>query len=91
MRPLQISEIATLTKVKRQEGQVGVFTGDASVVSMALVGVVEEASQSLGQHLMVVLVLDEAVLGVIGTFATEQGASGEVAKDLDNDIVHDVG
>ena len=39
-----------------QEGQVGVFTGDTSVVSMALVGAVEEASQSLGQYLMVVVV-----------------------------------
>jgi len=43
---------------------------------MALVDVVEEASQSLGQHLMVVIVLDEAVLGVIDTFVVEQGVGG---------------
>ena len=67
------------------------FIDDSGVALIALVGVIEEAYHILGQHLMVVLVLDEAVLGVIGTFATEQGASGEVAKDLDNDIVHDVG
>jgi hypothetical protein len=36
-----------------------VFTGDASEVSHAFLAVVEEASQSLGQHLMVVG--DEAV------------------------------
>ena len=47
------------------------FNSDASVVSMALVGVIEEASQCLGQHLMVVVVRDEAVLGAIDTFAAE--------------------
>jgi hypothetical protein len=36
---------------------------------------------------MVVVVLDEAVLGAIDTFAAKQGESGETAKDLDNDIV----
>ena len=60
------------------------FTGDAGVVSMALVGVVEEASQSLGLHRMVVVVRDEAVQGVIDTFAVEQGADGKAAEDLDN-------
>ena len=65
------------------------FTGDASVASMALVKVIEEAGQSLGQHLMVVVVLDEAVLGVIDTFVVDQGASGEVAEDLDNGIVRE--
>ena len=47
------------------------FTGDSSVASIALVGVVEEACQSLRQHLMVVVVLDEAVLGATDTFAVE--------------------
>ena len=67
------------------------FTGDASVASMALVKVIEEAGQSLGQHLMVVVVLDEAVLGVIDTFVVEQGEGGEAAKDLDNGIIYEVG
>jgi hypothetical protein len=56
---------------------------------MALVGVVEEVSQSPGQHLMVVVVRDETVLGAIDTFAAEQEADGEAAKDLDNGIVHE--
>ena len=47
------------------------------VASMALVGVIEEAGQSPGQHLMVVVVLDEAVPGVTYIFAAEQGAGGE--------------
>ena len=67
------------------------FTGDTGVVSMALVGVVEEAGQSLGQHLMVVVVQDEAVPGATNTFATEQGAGGEVVEDLDNGIVREAG
>ena len=58
---------------------------------MALVGVIEEVGQSLGQHLMVVVVLDEVVLGAIDTFIVEQEAGREVAEDLDNDIVHEVG
>ena len=47
------------------------FTGDVGVASMALVKVVEEAGQSLGQHLMVVVVFDEAVLGAPDTFAAK--------------------
>jgi hypothetical protein len=38
---------------------------------MALVYAVEEASQSLGHHLMVVVVLDEAVPRATDTFAAE--------------------
>ena len=53
------------------------FTRDSGVASMALVGVVEQADQSLGQHLMVVVVLDEAVLGAIDTFAAKQEAGRE--------------
>ena len=47
------------------------FTGDTGVASMALVEVIEEAGQSPGQHLMVVVVLDEAVLGATDTLAVE--------------------
>ena len=67
------------------------FTGDSGVASMALVGVIKEAGQSPGQHLMVVVVLDEVVLGATNTFAVEQGASGEAAKDLDNGIIREAG
>jgi hypothetical protein len=79
-----------MTKVKGKKDK-GVFTGDINVVSMALVGVVEEVSQSPRQHLMVVVVRDEVVLGAIDTFVVEQGAGGEVAEDLDNDIVREAG
>ena len=58
------------------------FTGDSGVASIALVGVIEEACHILGHHLMVVVVLDEAVLGAIDTFVAEQGAGGEAAEDL---------
>ena len=63
------------------------FIGDSGVASMTLVGVVEEAGQSLRQHLMVVVARDEAVLGALDTFAAEQGAGREAAEDLDNGIV----
>jgi len=68
-----------------------VFTGDSGVASIAPVAIVEEACQSLGQHLMVVVVLDEAVPGATNTFAAKEGAGREVAKDLDNDIVCEAG
>jgi hypothetical protein len=58
---------------------------------MALVEVIEEAGQSPGQHLMVVVVHDEAVPGMTDIFAAEQGAGGETAEDLDNDIVREAG
>ena len=67
------------------------FTGDSVVASIALVGVVEEAYHILGQHLMVVVVLDEAVLGGTDIFAAEQGAGGEAAEDLNNSIVREAG
>ena len=47
------------------------FTGDTGVASMALVDVIEEANQSLRQHLMIVVVLVEAVLGARDTFVAE--------------------
>ena len=68
-----------------QEGQGGVFTGDSGVALIALVSVVEEACHILGHQLIVVL--DEAVPGATDTFAARQGASGEVANDLENDIL----
>ena len=40
---------------------------------------------------MVVVVRDEAVQGVIDTFAVEQGAGEEVAEDLKNDILGEAG
>ena len=40
---------------------------------------------------MVVVVRDEAVLGEIDTFPVEQGVGREVAKDLDNGIIHEAG
>ena len=40
---------------------------------------------------MVVVVRDEAILGATNTFAAEQGAGGEVAEDLKNDILHEAG
>ena len=53
------------------------FTSDAGEVSMAVYTIIEEVGHSLGQQLMVDQ--DEAFLGMIDTFATEQGAGREVA------------
>ena len=61
--------------------------GDAGEVSLAIDFIVEEASQSLGLHRMVVVVRDEAVLGVRDTFVAEQGVGGEAAEDLNNGII----
>jgi hypothetical protein len=58
---------------------------------MALVKVIEEAGQSTGHHLMVVVVVDELVPGATDTFAAEQGASGEAAEDLKNNSVCEAG
>jgi hypothetical protein len=68
-----------------------VFTGDSGIASISLVSVIEEACHILGQHLMVVVVLDEVVPRAIDTFAAEQGAGGEVVEDLANDIVREAG
>ena len=67
------------------------FTDDSGVVSIALIGVVEEACHILGQHLMVVVVRDAVVLGATDTFAAEQGAGEEAVEDLDNGIVREAG
>ena len=40
---------------------------------------------------MVVVVLDEAVLGATDKLVAEQGAGGEAAKDLDNGIIREAG
>ena len=56
---------------------------------MVVDSIIEEVGHSLGHQLMVVQ--DEAFLGVIDTFVAEQGAGGEVVEDLDNDIVCEAG
>ena len=58
---------------------------------MALVEVIEEAGQSPGQHLMVVVALDEVVLGATDTFVVEQGVGRKAVEDLDNGIVREAG
>ena len=40
---------------------------------------------------MVVVVLDEVVLGATGTFTAEKGAGKEAIENLDNGIVHEAG
>ena len=67
------------------------FTSDSGVASMDLVDVKAKLGQSLGQHLMVVVVRDEAVPGATDTFVAEQEAGGEAMEDLDNGIVREVG
>ena len=52
-----------------QEGQGGVFTGDAGEVAFAFSGVIEEFGNNLGQLLMVLDVRDEVVLGAADTLA----------------------
>ena len=37
------------------------------------------------------VVQDEASLGATDTFAVEQGAGGQVADDVDKDIIHEAG
>ena len=58
----------------------GAYTRDAGEVSIAILTIIEEAGHSLGQHLMIVG--DEALPRATDTFAREQGAGGEAAKDL---------
>ena len=70
-----------------QEGQGGVFTGDASEVAFAFLGAIEESSNNLGQLLLVLSVQDEVVPGVADTLAAVQGVDGEVAEDKDQDMV----
>ena len=63
------------------------FTGEVGEVLHVVLSIVEEASHSLGQHLMVVG--DEAILGATDTFAAEQGVGGEAVEDLKNDILYE--
>ena len=56
---------------------------------IAVLTIVEEDGHSLGQLLMVVGVLDEFFPGATDTFPAEQGAGGEVAEDLENDILRE--
>ena len=57
-----------------QEGQGGVFTGDAGEVAFAFPGAIEESSNNLGQLLSVLDVRDEVVPKVANTLAATQGA-----------------
>jgi len=66
-----------------------VFTGDAGEVSLAVLSVIEEASHSLGQHLMVVG--DEVLPGAIDTFAGAQGAAQEVVENVEKEIICEAG
>jgi hypothetical protein len=75
--------------LKGKNSKEGTYTRDAGEVSITILTIVEEADHSLGQHLMVVR--DKALLGVTNTFAGEQGVSGEVAEDLQNNILYEVG
>ena len=89
MRSLQQSKIATLPWLKGKNSKEGAYTRDAGEVLIAILTIEEEVSHSLGHQLMVVQ--DEASLGAINTFAAKQGAGREATKDLDKDIVHEVG
>ena len=91
MRPLQQYEIATLSMLKGKNSKEGVYTRDTGEVLIVALTIVEEASHSLGQLLMVVGVRDEVFLGATDTFVVEQGASGEVVEDLENYIFREAG
>ena len=78
MRPLQQSEIATLSLRKDKKDKSGAFTGDADEVSLAVLSVVEEASHSLGQHLTVVR--DDALLGATDTLQEHKERAGRCRR-----------
>jgi hypothetical protein len=52
---------------------------------LAILGVIEEAGHSLGQHLTVVG--DEALPGAINTFVGAQGARREVVENIEKEII----
>ena len=52
-----------------QEGQGGVFTGDAGEVAFAFLGAIEESDNNLGQLLSVLGIQDEVVPGAADTLA----------------------
>ena len=58
---------------------------------IAILTVIEEASHNMGQLLVVVGVRDEVFPGATDTFAAEQGAGGEAAEDLENEMLHEAG
>jgi hypothetical protein len=60
-------------------------------VSIVVLIVIEEVGHCLGQILMVVGVRDEVFTGAIDTFAAEQGAGRDAAKDLKNNILREAG
>jgi hypothetical protein len=89
MRPLEQSEIAILSGLKGKNLKEGAYTRDTGEVSIDVLTVVEEASHSLGQHLIVIG--DEALLGVRDIFAGEQGIDEEMVEDLQNKILYETG
>ena len=89
MWPLQQYETATLSMLKGKNSKEGEYTRDAGEVSIAVLTVIEEAGQSLGQHLTVVG--DEAVPGATYTFIAQQAAGEEAAEDLQNNIFCEAG
>ena len=70
-----------------QEGQGGVFTGDAGEVTFAFPGVIEESGSNLGQLLSVLGVRDGVVPRAADTLAAALGVGGEAAEDEDQDMV----
>ena len=65
------------------------YIRDAGEFLIAILTVIEEASHSLGQHLIVVG--DEALPGATYMFAVEQGAGREAAEDLQDNILCEAG
>jgi hypothetical protein len=74
-----------------QEGEGGVFTVDTGEDAFAFPAAVEESDENLGQLLTVLGSRDEFIPGVINTLAAAQRASGEAAKDEDQDMVREDG
>jgi hypothetical protein len=92
MRPLQQFETATLPLRKGKKdklGGLGAFIGDSGEVLLAVLGVIEEAGYSLGQHLTVVE--DEALTRAADTLAGAQGAGQEVAENVEKEIICEAG
>jgi hypothetical protein len=90
MRPLQQSEIDTLSMLKGKNSKEGAYTRDAGEVSITVLTIIEELDHSPGQILMVVGVHDVVFPRATDTFIVEQGASGEAAEDHKNDILCEV-
>ena len=82
---------AALSMLKGKNSKEEAYTKDTGQVSIVVLTIIEEASHSLGQILLVIGVRDEAFLGATDTFVTKQGVGGEVVEDLDKDILRDAG